>query len=66
MINYLSLIETYYLKGYGVPRKFYTEKNLENFVKKGMISQEQMNELVAKKKKQQDQQSAETTGNKGE
>lgn len=54
MINYLSLIETYYLKGYGVPRKFYTEKNLETFVKRGMITQDQMDELVAKKKKQQE------------
>lgn len=42
-------IESYYINGYGFPKKYYTDTNLDNFVKKGTLTQEEADAMKAKK-----------------
>lgn len=50
-IDMTEKIRSYYLYGYGYPVKYYTEANLKAFVKKKMITEEAMNEMIVEKKK---------------
>ena len=43
------MIRKYYLEGYGYPKKYYTDVDLDKFVVKGMITQQQSDELKAEK-----------------
>lgn len=42
-------IESYYIRGYGFPKKYYTDNDLDKFVKRNMITQEQANKIKALK-----------------
>lgn len=46
---YYNMIRKYYLEGYGYPKKYYTEADLDKFVVKDMITQQQSDELKAEK-----------------
>ena len=45
---YYNMIRKYYLEGYGYPKKYYTDADLDKFVVKDMITQQQ-SELKAEK-----------------
>lgn len=47
---YYELIKRYYVEGYGFPRKFYTDADLEVFISKNMITQEEANKIKSLKK----------------
>ena len=42
-------IRKYYLDGYGAPKKYYTETELMAFVKSGVITQQEMDEIIGAK-----------------
>ena len=44
-------IKSYYIDGYGYPTKYYTDANLDNFVKNGLITQEQAEEIRQEKER---------------
>lgn len=46
---YYNMIRKYYIEGYGYPKKYYTDVDLDKFVVKGMITQQQSDELKAEK-----------------
>ena len=46
----IEKIEEYYIKGYGFPVKYYTDKNLDKFVKNNIITKEQAKAIKEKKK----------------
>ena len=38
---YYSMIKKYYLEGYGYPKRYYSDTDLDKFVSKGMLTKEQ-------------------------
>ena len=46
---YYNMIRKYYLEGYGYPKKYYPDADLDKFVVKDMITQQQSDELKAEK-----------------
>ena len=46
---YYSMIRKYYLEGYGYPKRYYSDTDLDKFVSKGMLTKEQAESLKAKK-----------------
>lgn len=43
-MNYYELIKKYYTEGYGVPKKYYTDEQVDSFVPK-FITEEQASEI---------------------
>lgn len=48
-MNWYERIRSYYIDGYGFPKKYYTDKNLASLVKMGKITQEQADQIKAEK-----------------
>lgn len=47
----LDAIKKFYLEGYGMPKKYYTDDDLEIFYNNGKITKEEMEELKEQKVK---------------
>ena len=48
----LSSIRKFYIEGYGVPKKYYSDEDLEALRDKGIITQRELDELADEKSKQ--------------
>lgn len=46
---YYNMIRKYYIEGYGYPKRYYSDADLDKFVSKGMLTKEQSESLKAEK-----------------
>ena len=42
-------VKKYYLEGYGVPKKYYSDSDLAAFVKSGIITEQEKDEILSQK-----------------
>ncbi len=47
---FYELIKKYYIDGYGYPKKYYTDEDIDNFVNKGIITLNQAEQIKVLKK----------------